>query len=123
MIKADKKYALELCKILYWVLEPNGYYPALTGGLLYKDSSRKDIDIVIYRNRQIHESFEIKDIYFLLEVIGITDIVHYGFVTKCVWKNMSVDLLNPESDGSLDYDGERLPVKLDQPLIFTNLLN
>ena len=42
--------AITLCKILHEKLSVHGYYPALTGGLLYKDGPRKDIDIIIYRN-------------------------------------------------------------------------
>ena len=97
MIKVSLCEAIELCNKLYLQLERFGYFPALTGGQLYKTGGRKDIDIVIYRHRQKVANFEMKDIKSNLEEIGITDINFYGFVTKCKWKGFRVDLFNPES--------------------------
>lgn len=95
---------LELCKILYTELSSEGFYPALTGGLLYKSGERKDIDIVIFRNRQLHASFEMKEIEHLLMKVGLSDFTYYGFVTKAKWKGFTVDLFNPETQ--LEFDGE-----------------
>tara|TARA_R110000782_G_scaffold10750_13_gene33303 strand:- start:1106 stop:1504 length:399 start_codon:yes stop_codon:yes gene_type:complete len=88
---------IELCKELYAELSTIGFFPALTGGSIYKEGNRKDIDIVIFRHRQMIEKFEMTDIFTNLENIGITDIRHFGFVTKCVWKGCDVDLFNPET--------------------------
>ncbi len=45
--------ALEFCEKVYQVSVLHDFYPALTGGLLYKDRKpRKDIDIVFYSKRQ-----------------------------------------------------------------------
>lgn len=90
--------AEELCKVLYGKLEPIGYYPALTGGLLYKDGNRKDIDIIIYRNRQKVESFETVDLTLVLSEVGVTITASFGFVTKAKWKGLVVDIFNPETN-------------------------
>lgn len=96
--KAVLSNGLELCQILRGELVDKGYYPALTGGLIYKNGPRKDIDIVIYRNRQDHDHFEMSDIFGELEQCGLENIEYYGFVTKAKWKGFTVDLFNPETN-------------------------
>ena len=88
---------VKLCKILHAELAEHGYFPALTGGLLYKNGERKDCDIVIYRHRQKVDHFEMFDIEQLLLNAGLSDLRYFGFVTKASFGNMSVDLFNPES--------------------------
>ena len=100
--------ALNLCKALHARLEPHGYYPALTGGHLYKGGSRKDIDIVIYRNRQAHSAFEMRDVEEHLGAAGLTGFSYYGFVTKCMYGPLVVDLLNPETKDLSEADYEAL---------------
>lgn len=95
--KVTQDQGIELCRKLYERLKPDGFYVALTGGLLYKDGERKDIDIIIYRNRQ-QVKFEIKDIESKLDECCLYDFEHYGFVTKCKFKGITVDLFNPETD-------------------------
>ena len=92
-----KEMAIELCKLLYQKLEPLGFYPSLTGGLLYKEGNRKDIDILIYRNRQKVESFETIDIESHLNSVGVEITGYFGFVTKAKWKGLVIDLFNPET--------------------------
>lgn len=41
--------AIYLCKLLETVVIPFGCHVALTGGLLYKDGTRKDCDVIVYR--------------------------------------------------------------------------
>jgi hypothetical protein len=87
----------ELCKILYKNLGGN-FFPALTGGVLYKEGERKDIDIVIYRHRQNTASFEMVEIESKLTASGLTDLKYFGFVTKAKWNGENIDLFNPETD-------------------------
>ena len=97
-----------LCQLLHEKLEPLGYFPALTGGLLYKEGNRKDIDIVIYRHRQKIESFEIIDITKALSEVGVKVNGYHGFVTKAEWKGFIVDIFNPETndtENELIYQG------------------
>lgn len=105
---AKKEDAERLCKKLFEVLYGEGYYPALTGGLLYREGSRKDIDIVIFRNRQTVTHFEMENIENLLTECGLSEFQYFGFVTKCKLGDLNVDLFNPETkvefeDG--DYTG------------------
>lgn len=96
-LPCTKVHGETLCKILYHKLKDHGYFPALTGGLLYKEGDRKDIDIVIFRHRQMHDSFDMVDIDNLLKEVGIEILAHHGFVTKAKWCGMTVDLFNPEA--------------------------
>lgn len=69
-----------------------GAHVALTGGVLYKEGLRKDIDIVFYRIRQapvIHET----DLINALKEIGFDIIKKHGWVTKAKFNGLSVDLL------------------------------
>lgn len=79
-----------------------GIFPALTGGLLYKDGERKDIDIVLYRHRQKIDSFEVVDFVKELGELGIEITGFYGFVTKAKWNGMTVDIFNPETASNLN---------------------
>ena len=90
--------AIELCVKIYNLLEPKGFYPALTGGLLYKQGNRKDIDIVLYRNRQKVECFETIDLVDELSSLGLNVVNSFGFVTKAEYKGFVVDIFNPETD-------------------------
>jgi hypothetical protein len=95
--KATLEKGIELCEAIYLELGNLGYFPALTGGSLYKEGKRKDIDIVIYRHRQKVDKFEMRDIKLNLENIGLTEFQFYSFVTKAKWQGFCVDLLNPET--------------------------
>ena len=104
VIPCNKTDAEKLCRKMYDELSPKGYYPALTGGLLYKDGTRKDIDVVIFRNRQKHRTFEMLDVKNELEDMGFYNVICYGFVTKAMYDGLVVDLFNPESLMGDDYD-------------------
>ena len=102
----NQEKAIKLCAKLYEVLSPLGFYPALTGGCLYKEGERKDCDVVIFRNRQAHCGVELKDLEPVLRLAGFTDFHHYGFVTKCMYLGAAVDLFNPETTADDDYEQE-----------------
>ena len=89
---------VRLCELLHEKLQPLGYFPALTGGLLYKEGNRKDIDIIIYRHRQKVEKFETTDIQLALLEVGVNITGFYGFVTKAEWQGFTVDIFNPETN-------------------------
>ena len=105
--QCSQQDGIELCKILYDKLSPLGFYPALTGGLIYKDGSRKDIDIVIFRNRQKHETFETAQLFSELADVGVMITNTFGFVTKAEWNGFVVDLFNPETEFELLEYGEQ----------------
>ena len=107
--EATTQDAIELCKILYKPLKEIGVFIGLTGGLLYKEGSRKDIDLVIYRHRQDRQSLETidQDVYTVLCECGLVDIQYYGFVTKAKWEGFVVDIMNPEAlDDEIAYGEE-----------------
>jgi len=95
-----KDQGVQLCRELREALLPYGIFPALTGGLLYKDGPRKDIDIVLFRHRQMLESFEVIDLITPLSSVGVRITGVYGFVTKATWKGITVDLFNPETNNT-----------------------
>jgi len=89
------QHGLQLTKHLYEVFDRK-YFVGLTGGLVYRDGPRKDIDIIIYRHRgQLR--FEMMGLKDLLIKAGFEDLRFYGYVTKCTWQGFDVDLLHPES--------------------------
>lgn len=96
--------ATKLCEKLYEVLEPFGFYPALTGGCLYKGEKRKDIDVIIYRNRAQNKGFEISDLSGILSKIDVEILHCSGFVTKAKYDGFDVDILNPETKKGDDYN-------------------
>ncbi len=96
----------KICKLIYETIGDCGFYPALTGGVLYKNGNRKDVDIVIFRNRQDVNAFEIIDLEGVLTDVGFYDFNHYGFVTKCKYNGIDVDLFNPETISDDNYGDE-----------------
>lgn len=102
----NREKAIELCNTLYKILSPLHFYPALTGGCLYKEGERKDCDIVIFRNRQAHTDFELHDLEPVLSLAGFTDFRHFGFVTKCMYQGIAIDMFNPETAADDDYDSD-----------------
>ena len=98
MKQATLEAALILCSGLYRIFDGR-YFVGITGGLVYKDGPRKDIDILIYRCRQ-HDKFEVSALLEELERFGMTDLRHFGFVTKAKWCGYDVDIMHPESDST-----------------------
>ena len=96
--------AMELCEKLYKAMEPFGFYPALTGGCLYKGEKRKDIDVIIYRNRAQNKGFEISDLSGILSKINVEILHCHGFVTKAKYDGFDVDILNPETKKGDNYN-------------------
>ena len=95
---------IDVCKCIYFALSGSGFFPALTGGLLYKEGERKDCDIVIYRHRQDVDHFETIDLEEKLKLIGFTDFKYFGFVTKAKFKGFSIDIFNPETNEGENYE-------------------
>lgn len=95
---SNLKLAIELCTKLYNKLEPHGIFPALTGGTLYKEGERKDIDIVLYTKMETGEI-----IYYMLEdILAKVGVVHqrnFGRVIKCFYKNIAIDFILPQFEG------------------------
>lgn len=98
-----KDIAIELCKAIYDEMGKDGIFPALTGGCLYKEGERKDIDIVLYFKRY-SGPVETSDIAHKLKKVGLTNFKFVtGYVTKAKYGELDVDLLNPETQDDSDY--------------------
>lgn len=80
-----------------------GLHVALTGGTLYKDGVRKDLDIVLYRIRQWElESINLDEIVYELCERGFYNVKNYGFCMKADYRGSQVDFLFPEPPGAFD---------------------
>lgn len=99
-----KHHAFMLCESMYKLLAPHGYYPALTGGTLYKTGARKDIDVVVFHHRQRHDHVNMQEVITLLAPLVTNVPEFYGFVTKVQLNGIPVDLFDPTAvDGA--YEG------------------
>lgn len=98
--------AIDLCWRIELIAPECGAHIALTGGCLYKDGERKDLDIVVYRIRQVKRIDRKK----FFSILGAIDIVPKaksgerpaldGFVVKCdCGVGRTIDFLFPESEG------------------------
>ena len=95
--------AITLCRLIECFCPKYGCHVALTGGCLYKDGGRKDLDILFYRIRQVKE-IDLDGLFAALELIGITKQSGFGWVYKATGSNgRNIDMFFPESNGG-DYD-------------------
>jgi hypothetical protein len=94
--------AIELCRQLEPIAAEHGGHVALTGGCLYKDGTRKDVDILVYRSAD-EDAFKWPEFFRTIEPLGITHVEHqdYGFCKKAV-------LVRRLNDGELPE-----PVRID----------
>lgn len=93
--------AVALCRRLSDIAPSFGAHVALTGGTLYKEGYRKDVDVLFYRIRQVDRI----DVDGLLDAIAKEADVHtifdYDFVVKTLYGNgyrKPVDIFFPERD-------------------------
>lgn len=97
----NQRDAIELCKQLEHVAPAFGLHVALTGGCLYKHGERKDVDIILYRIRQVHEP-DYKGFYMkCLELNICTVVADHGWVTKAITpEGINIDFFDIEHDDS-----------------------
>ena len=91
--------AVEISKELLPILMEAGLYIGLTGGVLYKEGERKDIDFLIYRNTRFTPLNDIEVAAVISKHPKITsNVLMYGRVVKAVWDNqVSLDFIIPEA--------------------------
>lgn len=96
----DQAQAIELCRALEAIAPKYGAHVALTGGCLYKDGSRKDVDIMFYRIRQV-SAIDAEGLFAALDnLLGIQILEGFGFVFKAVTtKGKHIDFFFPEEQG------------------------
>lgn len=94
-MNATLKDAVKLCRLMELITPSFGAHVALTGGSLYKDGERKDIDIILYRIRQV-EQIDYDGLFTALSLVGIVKVSGFGWCYKLKWLDFDVDLLSPE---------------------------
>jgi hypothetical protein len=95
----DQRKAIQLCKKLESISPPFGLHVALTGGCLYKYGERKDVDIILYRIRQVHEPDYLGFYMKCSEMNICTVVAEHGWVTKATTpEGINIDFFNTEYD-------------------------
>jgi len=96
--------ATTLCRAIESVCPAFGCHVALTGGTLYKDGLRKDVDILFYRIRQVPE-IDIGGLRSALTVMfGIEWLDDYGWVKKADLHGRKIDFFFPEEQDGVDFE-------------------
>lgn len=98
--------AAAVCRQVEAICPPFGCHVALTGGTLYKDGPRKDLDLLFYRIRQVAE-IDMDGLWGALAAIGIEQQSGFGWCFKAKLNGKPIDCFFPEEQGG-DYhsDGE-----------------
>lgn len=95
----DLKTARALCVEIESISPLYGCHVALTGGCLYKEGPRKDVDIVLYRDRE-KDKIDFDGLFKALESIGITQGKDHNFCKKAIYcfegEEYDIDFLCPE---------------------------
>ena len=112
-MKITQTTAIELCRKLEDIAPEFGGHVALTGGCLYKDGERKDVDIMIYRATD-EPPFRWADFFDEIKLmLGITLVHDFGFCKKARMGTLTIDFFDPFSV----YNGESGTADLDAPLL------
>jgi hypothetical protein len=91
--------AIELCKKLEAIALLYGGHVALTGGLLYKDGPRKDVDILVYRSAD-EPAFDWEGFFAEIELThGICMVRDYGWCKKAACDGRPIDFFDPFRGG------------------------
>lgn len=91
--------AIELCKLVEAVCPRFGCHVALTGGLLYKEGTRKDADLLFYRIRQV-DQIDIAGLFGALQdEVGIVFVSGFGWCLKAEYQGKRIDCFFPEQQG------------------------
>ena len=105
MKMANHDMAVTLCRLIETFAPQYGCHVALTGGCLYKNGERKDIDVLFYRIRQV-EKIDHDGLKMALERNGITDITGFGWLLKGTWNGIGVDMFFPEEIDGEEYKND-----------------
>ena len=99
--------AIALCKQIEVFAPSYGFHVALTGGCLYKEGERSDLDLVFYRDRRVTRRTE----GLLSAIISIGDTRAIGWSDRefgwrfvCYINGKKVDMLFPQWNDEYDKD-------------------
>jgi hypothetical protein len=90
--------AVEVCRQVEAICPAFGCHVALTGGTLYKDGARKDLDLLFYRIRQVDE-IDQDGLFAALATIGIEQERGFGWCFKATMNGKKIDCFFPEEQG------------------------
>lgn len=90
--------AIELCVKVEAICPKYGCHVALTGGLLYKQGTRKDCDLLFYRIRQV-DAIDFDGLWDALDEIGLEMVSGFGWCYKGKYNGKAVDMFSPEEQG------------------------
>jgi len=90
----NQSEAVLLCKHIEVFAPVYGCHVALTGGCLYKDGDRKDVDILFYRIRQVPK-IDVDGLKAALKEFGFGEITGFGWILKSEYKGSKVDMFFP----------------------------
>lgn len=101
--------AITLIKSIEAMCPQFGVHVALTGGCLYKEGERKDLDLLFYRIRQVEE-VDFVGLAAKLQGLGFATILDFdgSWLTKARYMGKSVDIFFPEASTGIDYHPEVL---------------
>ena len=95
----DLATAAAVCTLIEPLVAKHGFHVALTGGCLYGEGGRKDIDLVFYRIRQVLPStIDYEAMYRRLEIeLSMVLQADHGFVKKFKMGEIPLDCMFPEA--------------------------
>lgn len=89
--------AIALCVQLELIAEQCGGHVALTGGTLYKCGLRKDLDVLVYRVRQV-DAFDWEKFFDMIKSrLGIARAYDYGWCKKASLNGRAIDFFDPDA--------------------------
>jgi hypothetical protein len=114
-----QQQAIALCREIEAVAPEFGCHVALTGGCLYKDGDRKDLDLLFYRIRNV-ESIDVVGLFTALEKIGVRrDTEGEWWCIKAHHETGRIDCFFPECDLG-DYDEDKHKATPEDPYATRN---
>ena len=81
--------ALEFVRYLQGWVEPYGYYVGMTGSVLLKGESRKDLDVILYPASSQHQQYK-PYLHEVFQKAGLKQEFNRAFFTK-MWREAGSD--------------------------------
>lgn len=109
--------AVELCGKIEAICPKFGCHVALTGGVLYKEGPRKDLDLLFYRIRD-WKQIDHEGMFKALEIEEVFLTGGFGWCYKGEYHGKKIDLFFPEEKGGTYEEGAANSVRRDLDLPF-----
>jgi hypothetical protein len=104
--------AVELCIKLEEIAPTYGAHVALSGGVLYREGKRKDLDLVIYRHGgRVEEIDRLGLVAALIDQLKMEPVRVSGRVYKLRYQGRQVDLMIHDAAEAADSDYDDKPAE------------